>query len=125
MADAVMALVIVGLLLAAMSVSLGRQARATQRLADERAAMWAAERALARLQSGAAHDEQVELDGAGIRIEPTEGGEGPAGHAWVRVRADVNGRQAALVGLVPGVAVEGGAEAGDVSPPAAGKGGSQ
>lgn len=120
MADAVMALVIVGLLAAAMSVALGRQARATQRLADERAATWAAERVLSGLQSGGARDEQVDVDGAGIRIESAEGGKAPAGHAWVRVRADVNGRQATLVGLVPGDSVDGGP-----APAPAGKGGPQ
>lgn len=120
MADAVMALVIVGLLAAAMSVALGRQARATQRLADERAATWAAERVLSRLQSGGARDEQVDVDGAGIRIDPAEGGETPAGHAWVRVRAEGNGRKASLVGLVPGDRVEK-----EAASAPAGKGGSQ
>ena len=138
LADAVMGLAIVALLAASMAVVLNRQAHGTRRLADERAATWAAELALAQLRAGRPAAE-VAPAGAGaagaagataeagadadavagtgtesIEVEPAAGGAAPAGYEWVRVRAGVNGRRAALVGLVPAIAAAAAAPGGPV-----------
>ena len=110
-ADAVTGLLIISVLAASMTVALQRHERGSRRVADERAATWAAEAALARMQAGGAPAEAGDGpdEAAGtndpppprVVVEPAEGGAAMVGHAWVRVRAEVNGRQSSLVGLVP------------------------
>jgi hypothetical protein len=99
-ADVVMGLMIIVVLAMSLALMVSKQHRGAERLADTRGAVWAAERALATLQSGKSVDDKS------IAVEPFAGEGVPAGHAWVRVRATFNGRSATLAGLVPAPAKE-------------------
>jgi type II secretory pathway pseudopilin PulG len=90
-----MGLIIIGVLAAALSVASSRHAGGAGRLAASRGATWAAEEALAQLSAG------KPASAEGVKVERTEGGAAPAGHVWVRVTAQRDGRSASLVGLVP------------------------
>jgi len=96
--DVITGLILVAALAAALAVAAGRQRRAITRLADSRAALHFAERAIASLQTGAAlpdpgADEKIVVESL------TD--EAPAGQRWVRVTATVRERSFDLVGLVP------------------------
>jgi type II secretory pathway pseudopilin PulG len=94
--DAVIGMMILGALAAALLVALNRQRVAADRLAETRGATWAAEQALAELQSGRKPTgEGVKVEAVAMQAAP------PIGQAWVRVRAERSGRSVTLVGLVP------------------------
>ena len=98
--DVTIGLAILAIMLGMLVSTLGQQRRASRHLADTRAAVRLAERTLASWQTGAA-------------LTPTRPTEGlsrwrllddPAPvdtHRWVEVTAEVRGRTARLVGLVP------------------------
>ena len=110
MADVVLGMAILAVLAAAFFVSVHKQRRGAERLADMRGAAWDAEYALAAMQSGGKPSEDVQVE----RLAEADGAAGaanvvPDGYAWVRVSAQRNGRAASLIGLVPRDAVaEGG-----------------
>ena len=94
--DVVIGLMILAAVAAALIVALNRHQHASSRLAETRGLTWAAEQAMAELQSGR------KPQGDGIQVESSSTDAAPpAGYAWVRVRAERNGRSATLVGLVP------------------------
>jgi hypothetical protein len=89
--DAVLALVILGVLLMMLTATTAQQAKGERKLAATRAAVRAAEAALLTLQAGGAP--------AGVRVDRLPDA-APAGFAWVRVsRPDAPATS--LVGLVP------------------------
>ncbi len=92
--DATIGLIILVVLGTAFTVAVSRQRVASGRMADRRGATWAAEHALVQLQSH-------QPAGEGVKIEPLAADAAPAGYAWVRVRTELNGRTATLVGLIP------------------------
>jgi type II secretory pathway pseudopilin PulG len=94
--DVVIGLAILAAIGAALVVALNRQQGAAARLAETRGLTWAAEQAMAELQSG----RKPQVEGVRVEASPAEAAP-PAGYAWVRVRAERNGRSATLVGLVP------------------------
>jgi hypothetical protein len=101
MLDVLVGLALVSALAATLIVLSGRQRRVSDGLADVRAAGRAAEAALADLQAGRP-PKAVPGEGLAFARATTEGADAvPAGRAWVTVRATVNGRSAALIGLVP------------------------
>ena len=99
-ADAIAGLAILAVLATVFTVAVRRERVASDRLADSRAAVWAAEQALAKLQAG----EKLQ-DDANVRVEPLGGDRAPEGFTWARVRCTFNDRPATLIGLVPRDAV--------------------
>jgi type II secretory pathway pseudopilin PulG len=96
--DALVGLLIIAALAAALAVGLGRQRRATTRLADSREATRLAERALVALQS----DRAPPTAGAEETIVVAKlSGASSTGQQWVEVTATVRARSASLIGLVP------------------------
>jgi type II secretory pathway pseudopilin PulG len=105
--DALIGLAIVGALVAALLVGMNRQRGAAERMANTRGATWAAEQALTEMQAGR------KPSGSEIRVDPSPAdGAAPAGYAWVRVRAERNGRATTLIGLVPAAVVPTGEKGG-------------
>ncbi len=98
--DAVIGIVILGILAGVMVDTMRRSNQAQKRLADTRAAARLAESRLVELQSGAPLLAAVPDDQTtSVTALPDPS---PAGAMrWVRVRATVGGREAELVGLVP------------------------
>jgi type II secretory pathway pseudopilin PulG len=97
--DVTAGLSIVVLLAGVLTVSAGRQQRATRRLDDQRKATALAERTLTNLQIGQAAP--ANGDDAKVEILEAKGATAPAGKRWVEVRAKLSGRTSELVGLVP------------------------
>ncbi len=95
-ADVMMGLMIIAVLAVVLVATMAQHRKGAERLSDTRGAVWAAERALATLQTGAAVNDKT------ITVEPVLGDvAAPAGQKWVRVRATFNDRSATLLGLVP------------------------
>ena len=92
------ALVILIVLAAALTMAIGRQNRASQRLAESREATRLAERTLTTLQAG--QPPPAPLEGAIIEIAPLHAASEVPGCTWVRIRVTNNGHAAGLVGLV-------------------------
>jgi len=97
LADAMIGLTIVGIIATIVAAAIGSEHAAEQRLADFRAANRTAERVLLNLQR---EQGTPRVQGAVIEIRALPG-DSPAGFTWAQVDAAVNGRHAALVGLVP------------------------
>jgi hypothetical protein len=93
-ADAVAGLALVGVLALTIIIAVRSQHMASDRLSDSRGATWAAEQALAEMQSG-------RPAGKDVRVERVQADSPPEGFAWVRVHAERRGRRAELIGLVP------------------------
>jgi hypothetical protein len=93
MVDALLGLIVVGVLAVVIATAVRWERRASDGLADARAATTAAERALVDLAQGR------RIADAAVQVDPLAGGADVAGHHWVRVTATVDGHRAALVGL--------------------------
>jgi type II secretory pathway pseudopilin PulG len=101
--DAVMGLAMVGILTTALVVAINRQHRAEQKLADSRAAVRLAERALAEMQASGkapARDERTRIE---VRL--VDGGVDGRDQVWVEVIAASGDSTATLLGLVPRSAI--------------------
>ena len=96
--DALVGLIVVAALAAALAVAAGRQRRAITRLADSRAAVHLAERAIASLQTARPVPEPSADERIDVAPLP---GDAPPGQQWVRVTATVRERSFELVGVVP------------------------
>ena len=101
--DVTAALVIVAALAVALAVSLGRQHRAAQKLADTRAALSVAEAVLADLQAGrpprrAEFESEPDVK---VDVRPEPGTAPGAKSQWVQVTVTVRAGRAALAGAVP------------------------
>lgn len=100
-ADAITALVIVGILLTVLTVAVSRQRRGSERLADFRAAVRLAEETITALQTGAARPQPPQ--GVTVQVRPLATPpalQAPAGSTWVDVNVTFNGRSSSLAGLV-------------------------
>jgi len=106
MLDAIVALGVLGVLMALMAVGLNMHHRAEIRLAGTRAACNAAETALADLQQG--RTIPTNTTGDHLQVEPVTGGTAVPGFTWVRVTAVVDGRSVSLIGLAKSTALKGG-----------------
>ena len=102
--DVTAALVIIGALALALAVTMGRQHRAAQKLADTRAAVQMAETVLADLQAGkpapAAPLSTGDPD-MKVEIRPAAGGRPGSKTSWVEVVVAIRGGRASLIGAVP------------------------
>jgi hypothetical protein len=96
--DALLALSVLGLLMAIMAVGLASHRRAAARLAGRRDACNAAESAMTDLQQG--RPPAPATHGDRIRIDRLTGGTDVPGFTWVRVTAVVDGTTESLSGLV-------------------------
>ena len=103
MADAVMALALVAIVGILLAVSVNRQQRASNRLAESRASVSLAEQTLTSLQSGQSTPKVPE--GAEIRVNRLDTPSGAGGLVWATVETKVDGRSASLTGLVRADAV--------------------
>ena len=114
--DVLTAMMIVAILAGLLGAAVAAQDRALHHLADSRAAMRLAESTLISLQAGdtvapaPGNGNPGESRGGGFANGPSAGNvtirqlstdSSAAGMVWVQVQATVNGRHAALVGLVP------------------------
>jgi type II secretory pathway pseudopilin PulG len=108
-ADAVIALGIVLILLTVLSVSVGRQRRGSERLADSRAAIRLAEETITALQTGATPPAAPQGMTVAVRPAQAQGDlQPPAGSTWVDVVVSYNnGRSSSLSGLVRAEAAKG------------------
>lgn len=99
--DVIMGIAIV-LLLLVLTHTIAMQRRATERLADTRAATALAERALIALQGGGVTLSESQRDGVVVtRLDDAADGD-----VWVEVRATVETGKATLLGVARGDAVE-------------------
>lgn len=94
-AEAVIAMSLIGVLIVAMAVMVTRQQKAAAALAEQRELARAAEQALLSLRSA----EAPMPAGVEVRVEPVEGGETIAGRTWVRLTVAREGREVSLIGL--------------------------
>ena len=104
--DVLAGLVIVGALTLALGAVLGRQHRAVQKLADNRAAMHLAEAVLTDLQAGRGRsqtgaDPDVTVTLRRVDRVGDQPGVAAGPDAWVEVVASVRGGRASLLGAVP------------------------
>lgn len=90
--DMIVGLILVVALTAVLGAMVWRTNLIEKKLADNRAALRLAERALADLRAGSA------IDASNVRVRRLT--DGTAGQMWVEVTASVDGRSVALVGLV-------------------------
>ena len=97
-ADVIIALSVVSILAGTLSVLVWQTVKLKQSQGDFRAAVRAAESALANLQ---VLRRPAPLDGEVIVVQAEPDGIAPPGRQWVRVVATFDGRNAELVGLVP------------------------
>ena len=107
-ADAIMALAIVLILATVLTVSVSRQRRGSERLADSRAAVRLAEETLAALQAGGTVPATPE--GMDVQITPLRTPSelpAPSGCTWVEVVVTWNGRSSSLAGVVRADAAKG------------------
>ena len=96
--DLIAGIAILAALTLALAAVLGRQHRATEKLADTRAAAQVAEAALADLRAGKPPQTAGGDDDTSVEVRS----EGSAGQdKWVRVSVTVRGGRASVVGLVP------------------------
>lgn len=101
--DAVAGLVLITALATALAMSVGRQNRGEQKLADMRTATRIAEQTLAELRltgKNSAVDGETRLT-----IQRAEGGWQAEGQRWVEIRVRYRGQSAQLVGLAPSSAL--------------------
>ena len=108
-ADAIVALGIVLMLLAMLSVAVSRQRRGGERLADSRAAVRLAEETLTALQTGATPPAAPQGMAIQVRATPAQTPplEAPSGATWVDVLVSYNGRSSTLSGIVRADAAKG------------------
>src|SRR5688500_20404979 len=92
--DMMVGLILVGILTVVLGATVWRTNLVGKRLADNRAALRLAERTLADLRTGTPHAAPVG------QVQLRRLSDGPAGQAWVEVRANVEGRSTRLVGMV-------------------------
>jgi type II secretory pathway pseudopilin PulG len=92
--DIMISLLLLGAMMTMLAVGLSAHRRTALKLNDTQAACNLAESALTDLQ--------MRRPVSGVRIEKLNGGTSVPGYTWVRVIASVNGRSAALTGLVEG-----------------------
>jgi len=110
--DAIIALAIVLMLLAVLSVAASRQRRGSERLADSRAAIRVAEETITALQTGATPPAAPQGMTVQVRATPPAQPaqlalEAPSGSKWVDVLVSYNGRSSTLSGLVRADAAKG------------------
>jgi type II secretory pathway pseudopilin PulG len=107
--DAIIALAIVLMLLAVLTIAASRQRRGSDRLADSRAAIRLAEETITALQTGATPP--TAPGGMTVQIRATPPAqpalEAPSGSTWVDVLVSYNGRSSTLSGLVRADAAKG------------------
>jgi type II secretory pathway pseudopilin PulG len=110
--DAIIALAIVLMLLAVLSIAASRQRRGSERLADSRAAIRVAEETISALQTGATPPAAPK--GMTVQVRATSPAqpaqpalEAPSGSTWVEVLVSYNGRSSTLSGLVRADAAKG------------------
>ncbi len=101
--DAIMGLSVVALVAVVLAAAVGQTKRASDKLAQQRAAMRIAEQVLTQLQTG--QEPTVANDGVRWGAQILEVQQAVAEHQWVRVSIEWQGQAASLVGLVPGKAV--------------------
>jgi type II secretory pathway pseudopilin PulG len=99
MVDVAVGMALVAVLAAALLATLARQQRASQQLANFRAAARVAEDALSDLQID--RPPRLSAPGRDVQVVRVPADSAPPGRAWVEVRATVGGRSASLLGLVP------------------------
>jgi type II secretory pathway pseudopilin PulG len=102
--DAIVAMGIILILIAALATAATRDRRGGDRLADSREAIRLAEQTLTALQAGAAPP--TPLEGATIEITPLHSVETIPGFAWVRVQVTNHSRIGSLTGLARVAAVK-------------------
>jgi type II secretory pathway pseudopilin PulG len=100
MLEAITAVCLLSMMAMLLTVALRQQERGLKQLAEARAASRAAEAALTAMQSGQSRA-VVESGEAKISVTELPEPSDAAGMEWVRVHADLAGRQAELIGLVP------------------------
>lgn len=100
--DALIGLLLIGVLATLLAVTADRTSRAQRRLADDRAATRAAERVLVSLQAGT----PLQPPGDDTKILVQRLDTETADRVWVRVTATVAGRPATLYGLVAAPAAD-------------------
>ena len=98
MADVLTGLAIVASLAIVLAVAVGRERAAEQKLADSRAAIRVAERAMLSLQR---RQELPKIDGVALTVRKAARGIAPAGYQWITIDSVVRGRHATLCGLAP------------------------
>jgi hypothetical protein len=96
--DALVGLIVVAALASALAVTAGQQRRSITRLANSRAAIHLADRAMVSLQTSRTLPETSADEGIAVAPLPDDA---PPGQQWVCVTATVRGRSFELVGLVP------------------------
>ncbi len=94
---------VLGVLATAVAVMLYQQRQASVTLTEQRRAVRLAERVLHDLQLGELPPPATPSQR--ISLRPLPDGQDVPGHAWVRVRVELDRADAALVGLVPREAV--------------------
>jgi len=109
MTDAIMALAIVMILLGVLTVSVNRQRRGSERLADSRAAIRLAEATITALQTGTKPPAAPDGMAVSVRAAQTQPEMSvPDGTAWVDVSVTYgSGRSSSLAGLVRADAAKG------------------
>ena len=107
--DAIIALAVVLMLLAVLTIAASRQRRGSDRLADSRAAIRLAEETITALQTGATPP--TAPGGMAVQVRATPPAqpalEAPPGSTWVDVLVSYNGRSSTLSGLVRADAAKG------------------
>jgi len=98
--EAITAVMLIGMMAVLLAVALRQRDRGVKALADARAASRAAESALTLMQSGAGQP-AVLAGEAKITVTELPQAADPPGMEWVSVKAELAGRTAELVGLVP------------------------
>jgi type II secretory pathway pseudopilin PulG len=97
--DVITGLVLLTALGTAMVVAQSARSHAARKLADTRAAIRLAERALMELQSG--RPTPTDTPDAQTEVRPLTSDPAISGTKWVRVRTTLHGQSAVLCGLVP------------------------
>jgi len=100
MLEAVISVCLMSMMAMLLVIALRQQDRGLKELADARAANRAAEAALTAMQSGRGRPAAQSGDAKISVIELAQASDA-AGTEWVQVHAEVAGRQADLIGLVP------------------------
>ena len=103
LADMLVGFLVLGVLATAVAVMLYQQRQASVTLTEQRRAVRLAERVLHDLQLGELPPPATPSQR--ISLRPLPDGQDVPGHAWVRVRVELDRADAALVGLVPREAV--------------------
>jgi type II secretory pathway pseudopilin PulG len=107
MAEALTAIILLGMMAALLFYSVHQARRGMRRVADFRAATRLAEATLLALRSGQA---RLAAGGPSVSIQTMPDSQPQARTVWVRVRAEIDGHPAELIGAVPRSALAGPAD---------------